>query len=49
MRPGEAAAFERYCARLGFKKSTLIARLIREHLDREGHGGAQQPRLAGQR
>jgi len=49
MRPGEAAAFERYCASLGFKKSTLIARLIREHLDREGYGGAQQSRLIEQR
>jgi hypothetical protein len=36
MRPEEAARFERYCERQGHKKSTLIARLIREHLDREG-------------
>ncbi len=27
--------FERFCDLQGFKKSTLIARLIREHLDRE--------------
>jgi hypothetical protein len=25
-----------YCREQGFKKSTLICRLIREHLDREG-------------
>jgi hypothetical protein len=35
MRPEEATRFERYCERQGHKKSTLIARLIREHLDRE--------------
>ena len=28
--------FSRYCSAKGFKKSTLIVRLIREHLDREG-------------
>ena len=28
--------FGRYCTAKGFKKSTLIVRLIREHLDREG-------------
>jgi hypothetical protein len=32
---GEAERFEAYCEARGFKKSTLIARLIREHLDRE--------------
>jgi hypothetical protein len=31
----EAARFEDYCHDRGFKKSTLIARLIREYLDRE--------------
>jgi len=31
----EAERFEGYCHERGFKKSTLIARLIREHLDRE--------------
>lgn len=49
MRPGDAAAFERYCENLGFKKSTLIARLIREHLEREGYSGTQQHRMAAQR
>lgn len=39
MRPEEAGRFERYCDVRGHKKSTLIARLIREHLDREGYGG----------
>lgn len=28
----EAERFEAYCQERGFKKSTLIARLIREHL-----------------
>ena len=31
----EAERFTAYCSRHGFKKSTLIARLVREHLDRE--------------
>jgi hypothetical protein len=31
----EAKRFDAYCRLKGFKKSTLIARLIREHLDRE--------------
>lgn len=35
MPPEDAGRFERFCARRGHKKSTLIARLIREHLDRE--------------
>jgi len=34
--PHEFQRFEAYCAKLGFKKSTLIARLIREHLDSQG-------------
>jgi hypothetical protein len=25
-----------YCRRRGFKKSTLLVRLVRDHLDREG-------------
>lgn len=32
---GEAHRFEAYCTETGHKKSTLIVRLIREHLDRE--------------
>ena len=35
LQPGEAERFERFCQMQGHKKSTLIARLIREHLDRE--------------
>ena len=31
----EGERFCAYCAEKGHKKSTLIARLIREHLDRE--------------
>ena len=33
--PDEAERFEAYCRKRGFKKSTLIARLIREYLDNE--------------
>jgi len=32
----EAERFEHFCTSRGHKKSTLIARLIRDHLDREG-------------
>lgn len=35
MAPREAERFEHFCHQWGHKKSTLIARLIREHLDRE--------------
>ena len=28
--------FKAYCDERGFKKSTLVARLIRDHLDNEG-------------
>jgi hypothetical protein len=31
----EFARLDRYCREHAFKKSTLIAKLIREHLDRE--------------
>lgn len=30
----EAERFEGYCRQEGYKKSTLVARLIREHLDK---------------
>lgn len=39
----EAERFCAYCTERGHKKSTLIARLIRDHLDREGY--AAQPAL----
>lgn len=42
----DAARFEAYCRAKGFKKSTLVARLIREHLDRENF--AEQRELFGQ-
>jgi hypothetical protein len=32
----EADRFTDYCREKGFKKSTLIARLVREHIEREG-------------
>jgi len=32
----EDIRFSAYCEKRAFKKSTLIARLIREHLDKEG-------------
>lgn len=35
MPPEEAERFEGYCRERGFKKSTLIVRLVREHLDQE--------------
>ena len=35
MPPDEAERFEDYCRARGFKKSTLIVRLIREHLEQE--------------
>lgn len=31
----EAERFDAYCRRKGFKKSTLIARLVREYLEKE--------------
>jgi hypothetical protein len=31
----ELDRLEQYCVQRGYKKSTLIARLIRDHLDRE--------------
>ena len=34
--------FDAYCKEQGFKKSTLIARLIRDHLDRGPLGREQE-------
>ena len=35
----EFARLDQFCEVRGFKKSTLISRLIREHLDREAFPG----------
>lgn len=43
MPEADAATFEAYCEERGYKKSTLIVRLIREHLAREGY--PEQPSL----
>ena len=42
-----AEQFDQYCREYGFKKSTLAARLIREHLEREGY--STQPQLFRQK
>lgn len=44
----EFARFDTYCRERGYKKSTLIARLIRQFLDLEGHG-LTNPRGPGAR
>ena len=36
LEPGEFERLEGYCERRGYKKSPLIARLVRDHLDEEG-------------
>ena len=35
MSKAEADRFDSYCREKGYKKSPLIARLVRDHLDRE--------------
>lgn len=40
---GEATRFDAYCRLRGFKKSTLIARLIRDYLDHEKFDEQQSP------
>ena len=35
----EYARLDAYCHDRGYKKSTLVARLIRQYLDMEGYGG----------
>jgi len=44
--PQEAARFEAFCRDRGHKKSTLIARLVREHLDREAPGTTSSRKAA---
>ena len=41
----EAMRFDAFCRERGHKKSTLIVRLVREHLEREGNH-APRDRLA---
>jgi hypothetical protein len=36
LKPGEFSRFDAYCEEMGYKKSPLIARLIREYLNHEG-------------
>ena len=36
LNPEEYVRFEAFCSERGHKKSTLAARLIRDHLDSEG-------------
>ena len=43
LQDSQAERFEAYCRTTGHKKSTLIARLIREHLDRECFGVQPSP------
>ena len=38
----EFERFDSYCAEKGFKKSTLIVRLIREHMNGEGYRTQRQ-------
>ena len=44
----EFRRFEAFCLERGHKKSTLIARLIREHLNSEGVTMQEELPLAGQ-
>ena len=37
--------FDRYCRERAYKKSTLIARLVRQYLDLEGYGSQQSGAL----
>lgn len=43
MPPTEAARFADFCRERGHKKSTLIVRLVREHLDRERFHTGRNP------
>jgi hypothetical protein len=38
----EYERLDAYCHDRGYKKSTLVARLIRQYLDMEGYGGSPQ-------
>ncbi len=39
----EYERLDAYCRDRGYKKSTLVARMIRQYLDMEGYGGQQSP------
>jgi hypothetical protein len=41
--PDEFVRLDNYCRDRGFKKSTLIARLVRQYLDMEGYGVTRDP------
>ena len=41
--PKDFDRFDAYCQERGFKKSTLIARLIRDHLDEGVFDGQPRP------
>ena len=43
--PEEFQRFDLYCRERGYKKSTLIARLVRQYLDMEGYGTQRPPML----
>ena len=41
--------FDAFCQERGFKKSTLIARLIRDHLDDSAFDGQSKPPMSQDR
>ena len=41
----EFSRFDAYCRERGYKKSTLLARLIRQYLDMEGFGVGRETAL----
>ncbi len=47
--PEEFDRFEAYCEAQGFKKSTLIARLIRDHLGAASFRGTAAPKRTTRR
>ena len=46
--PSEFERLDSYCERRGFKKSTLLARLVRDYLDNEGFHIQSQLHLGDQ-
>ncbi|WP_428938910.1 hypothetical protein [Fontivita pretiosa] len=43
LRDDEYERLDRFCRERGYKKSTLVARLIRQYLDLEGYGVPRDP------